>query len=200
MRNFHDNEHANNRLSRCYVMVKKNAKWVLDKIESATKNMIHTVTGNAYPIDSDKIEYMFSKFGYCNTENQAAYVTRSSKRGWKVGLTGDNIKVEFLYPRQMRMEDQPELSDMLPFLFDPKYPTALEAIHSVSLGERAAVAISRKFCLGLHDKTTDIVLYYQNLPVGHFCKKEVAIILGGVNKHLLESLEEILDGQIGVLI
>lgn len=201
MRNFHDDQHANNRLSRCYVIVTlENGDKRLSRIESATKDSIRTSCGLEFPIKSDKIDYMLTKFGYVNTRHQCAYVTRSSKRAWKVGITPDNLRIDPMYAGLLTHRDNLNSGTILDFLYKGEYPNFDKCLREISGGKCASKAFSRKFCLGLSDKTKEIVLYYQNLPIGHYSKDDKALVIGDVNSHLVQSLVEVIGKGVNILI
>lgn len=191
MRRFHDDNHANNRLARCYAMCLIDGEWVSRRIEHATKRTITVNCGTEFAMDDEaNIKFLFPRLGYVNTRHQCVYVTRSSRRLWKVGIVPDNLKMDMIFPEHIRRVDVISGNDAVAFLFKGKYPSAIAALNKVSNGEAAACAFHRHFCFGLHSKTKEIILYYQNMPLGHYDKGEDSIIIGDVNSHLVQPFKE----------
>lgn len=201
MRKYHDDNHANNRLARCYSMCKIDGSWVPRRIENATKESITVSCGAVFKMsDEDNIKFLFPRLGYVNTHHQCIYTTRTSRRLWKVGLVPDNFKLEPLFGRMMTFKDEVSGTDAVATLFYGKYPTARKALKEVLGGKAAARAFSRSFCFGLHAETKEVVLYYQNLPLGHYEKREDSVVIGDVNSHLVASFIEASKGEIEVLV
>lgn len=201
MRKFHDDNHANNRLSRCYIAVKRNGGIEIDRIAGATlRNLVLSSDASKFNLDSPDINYMFTEFGYVNTRYQCCYVTRKSKRAWKVGITPENLVFDYMYHEYITHRDHIDGFKALKQLYVGVYPTALECLADILAGRIAARAFDRKFCFGLHAKTKSVVLYYHNLPVGHYEQDLGAIILGDINSHLLQMLNKALEGKVKVLV
>lgn len=195
MRDFHDNDHANNRLSRCYLAFKKaDGKWGITRIASANKKTIHCTNDQRYDMKSEDIKILFPDLGYVNTEHQCAYYTRSSKRMWKVGLTPENFIREFLFRKKARAADDIGCEAALEKLVNGVYPSAKKALKLVQERKKAGVAFSRKFCFGLHAGTKAPVLYYKNKYVGYYDEKLGGLVINDNNSHIIQQLLEAFKG------
>lgn len=201
MRKFHDNEHANNRLSRCYAMCRIDGKWDIRRIDGASTDTIIVNCGARFRMtDEDNIKFLFPSLGYVNTYHQCIYLSRKSRRLWKVGIVPDNLSIEPIFPNYITHRDEINNSEALKKLFLNEYPTPKEALDDVLNGQAAARAFSKKFCFGLHAETKEVVLYYQNMPLGHYDKSYKAIMIGDVNSHLIQPFVEASGGVFEVLV
>lgn len=202
MRDFHNSDHANNRLSRCFMAYKNDdGTFLVTRIAGATKEKIVTNCGREFPIKSDKIVLLFPKLGYVNTRHQCAYVTRSSRRMWKVGLTPENIIVDFLFRNKVTGMDDMGIGNMLASIINDKYPKATECLKAVQDKRVAAQAFSRKFCFGRHHETLETVLYYKNKSVGYYDKNLEALVISDTNSHMVQQvLEAMGDDKLKVLV
>lgn len=197
MRDFHDSDHANNRLSRCFIAYLKDGKWIVSRISNASKTKVFTTCGREFPMTSKLIKFIFPKLGYVNVGFQCAYLTRSSKRMWKVGLTPENIIVEYLHPNFVGGADRKPYEDMLASICNNNHLSPQDALKSILDGERSGAAFSNKFCFGLSDKTLAPVLYYKNKSVGYYDVNYKAIVISDVNSHIIQQLNEAL-GDSGI--
>lgn len=202
MRKFHDNGHANNRLSRCFIMYRKaDGKWRCGRLDMATKTKLVVNDGSEFRMDDvENTSFLFPRLGYVNTRHQCLYFTRSSRRMWKVGLVPENIVREPIFKQYFTMADDIKLETALKRLFLNEYPSFKECLDDVQKGRTAAKAFSRDFCVGLHEKTREVVLYYRNMPIGHYDKDEKAMIIGDVNSHYVQKFLEVVNNEVGVLV
>lgn len=201
MRKFHDNNHAHNRLSRCFCIYKTNDGIECGRISLATKEKIIIDERHEFRMNDEKsTSFLFPRLGYYNTRHQCTYVTRSSKRMWKVGLVPENMLQKPLFPMFHTMADGKEYSEILKFLHIGKYPTFDRCLKDIKGGFAAGRAFSRDFCLGLHAETKEVVLYYRNMPIGHYDSDEKAVIIGDVNSHYIQKFLEVTGGKVGVLV
>lgn len=189
MKKFHDDHHADNRLSNCYVGVKQdNGKWRVCRIRGASNRRIRTENDETFAIDSPKIQFMFDSLGYVNTEHQCFYFSRSPRRQWKVGLVQNNTEMDWLFEDFARRADMTAHPKAIEFILNNDYPDYRKAYLQVTTGRKAAVAFSSKFAVGLSNVTDRPVIYYKNTPIA-FVNEQEQIVMGDVNSHLLEQLK-----------
>lgn len=187
MKQFYDNNHANNRLSRCFVLLGP-PPYTAKRIENATKNKIICDDGTEYDLKSPDVHITMDELGYYNTRHQCVYITRSTRRMWKAGLVPENLILEHVYPQYVTHRDADiRAGQYLPFIMNNQYPTFEEALNTVKIGQAACVAFSRKFAVGLAEMTLNPVIYYKNNAIA-FLDDDGTIIMGDVNSHLLEQL------------
>lgn len=201
MRDFHDSDHANNRLSRCFIAyLEDDGEWQVSRISNATKTKIFTTCGRDFPMNSKLIKFVFPKLGYVNTGSQCIYLTRSSKRMWKVGLTPENIITDYLHRNFVTHKDQKSYENMIEDICNKQYYTPKKALELILKGKRSGSAFSSKFCFGLSEKTLAPVLYYKNKSVGYYDANYKAIVISDVNSHIIQQLNEALgDSDIKVI-
>ncbi|QEG09168.1 hypothetical protein CPT_Phriendly_016 [Vibrio phage Phriendly] len=192
MKNFHDNAHANNRLSRCYVAIfnEKRNSYDIKRIDSATKRTIYCRDGTEYPLQSDIVRIVFESLGYVNTKHQSMFVSRTPKRMWKAGLVPENLQSNFLYPRFVRAEDHMEVHDILDYIVNNKYPSFRKACLEVQARRAAVRAFHPNFAVSLSDDTDQLVMYYKNFEVGYVDVKDNKIYIGDTFTHLNEQIFE----------
>lgn len=195
MRDFHDDNHANNRLSRCYLAYLSDGKWRVTRISGATKTKIVTSCGREFDIKSKDIKILFPELGYVNAGRQCAYLTRSSRRMWKVGLTTDNLIIEFLFRNYVGMLEDIGVGNMLAKTLNDEYPSIKKALDDVSNKRLSGCAFSRKFCFGLHNKTKETVLYYKNKSVGYYDKRLKGLVIFDTNSHIIQQVIEAMKGE-----
>lgn len=200
MRDFNDNDHANNRLSRCYMAYKQDGKWVITRIAGANLKKIATTCGREFDMKSQDIMLLMPKLGYANAGHQCAYITRSSKRMWKVGLTPENTIVDFLYRQHVGRREDIGLAVMLQAVINEDYPTAKQALDDVRDKRCAARAFSRKFCFGRHRDTMEAVLYYKNKSVGYYDSRLKSLVISDTNSHIIQQVIEAMGTDIKVTI
>lgn len=192
MRKFHDDNHANNRLSRCYIGYIEGGEKFVGRCERADLDNIHFTNGHTVPLQRPDVEITFGNMmGYVNTRTQCLYVTRASRRMWKAGIAQDNMIIEPIFRDYYGHRDEKPREVIMLDLFKGEYPKWDEALRKISDGRKAACAFSKKFAWGLHNKTKEVCLYYKNKPVGFWCKENKALIMGDVNSHLLQQLLEV---------
>lgn len=190
MKNFHDNAHANNRLSRCYVCIKDNGKWVTKRISEATKQRIWCNDGTEYDLHSDDVKITFDNLGYVNTPHQCVLMSRAPKRMWKAGLVPENVRLEVLHPQYLTHGDAIDVEVCLNKIMNNVYPSYRMAYLRVKNGKCAASAFHRNFAVSLSDYTDQIVLYYKNYEIGFIEDGTDAIIVGDAYSHLREQIFE----------
>lgn len=190
MKNFHDNAHANNRLSRCFVCIKINGKWVTKRISEATKQNIVCNDGEIYDLHSDDVKITFDNLGYVNTQHQAIFLSRTPKRMWKAGLVPENIQAEHIHPQHLRHGDMVEFDKCLDKLMNNVYPSYHMAYLRVKNGKCAASAFHRNFAVSLSDFTEHLVLYYKNYEIGFIDNDSEQIVVGDSYTHLREQIFE----------
>lgn len=202
MRKYHDDDHANNRLGRCFIMHKVGQEWRCGRIHRATNRKLVITDGTEYNMnDIENTSFLFPRLGYYNSRHQACYVTRSAKRMWKTGLVPENIVQNWMYPHLVKEREAMTKHEVfLKQMFLNVYPSFDKCLKEIQDGRCAAKAFSRDFCLGLHDKTVDVVLYYRNFPIGHWDKDNKAIIIGDVNSHYIQKFLEVVDNKVKVLV
>lgn len=193
MKNFHDNAHANNRLSRCYAAIynEKINSYDIKRIDSATKRTIYCRDGTEYPLQSDVVNIVFERLGYVNTKHQCLFLSRTPKRMWKAGLVPDNLQVSFMHPRFVRHEDHTEVHQMLDYIVNNKYPSFRKACLEVQARRAAARAFHNNFAVSLSDETDQLVLYYKGFEIGYVDVKNNAIFIGDTFTHLNEQIFEV---------
>lgn len=192
MKNFHDNAHANNRLSRCYVSIfnERTNSYDIKRIDSATKHTIYCRDGTEYPLHSDVVSVVFERLGYVNTRHQCAFVSRTPKRMWKAGLVPENLKTEFLHPQFLKAVDDKEVYAVLEYIVNNRYPSFRKACLEVQARRAAARAFHPNFAVSLSDDTDQLVMYYKNFEVGYVDVKENLIYIGDTFSHLNEQIFE----------
>lgn len=189
MKNFHDNAHANSRLTRCYVAVKdKDGTFNVARVQEATKNKIWLNDGNQYDLQDERVHIVFQKLGYVNTRHQCVLLSRTPKRMWKAGIVPENIQMDYLHPQHMRMSDRVELGVGLEFILNHRYPSFRKACLEVSTGKHAARAFHPNFAVSLSDVSDKLVIYYNNFEIGYVDDGDVFV--GDVYDHLKEQIFE----------
>lgn len=190
MKNFHDNQHADNRLSRCYVAIFENDKFKVSRIGNADKKAIFCRDGRAYELADKNVHIVFDSLGYVNSKHQCVYISRTPKRMWKAGLVPENLRLDYLHKHYARMEDTVEIENALEQILNNDYPSFRKACLEVHTGKKAANAFHRNFAVSLSDTTKDLVLFYKNFEVGYVDVKENQIYIGDVFTHLREQIFE----------
>lgn len=194
MKNFYDDEHADNRLRDCFVIVEGEYENKCHLVVRAKKNDIYFRDGyvvEGYP-KNDKVHVTLPRLGYVNSNTMASYVTRSPKRMWKAGYTNGNTMMvtcgEGLFASEIN------LGAALLKLFEGRYPTFDEALRSVGGGTKLSCAFSPDFAISVVDFCKAPVLYYKTKIVGYF--NDDAIYMGDPCQHIAIMLKEFTDYKV----
>lgn len=174
---------------------------IVSRIDGATQEDIVTTCGKRFNMQDENIKFIFPKLGYVNTAHQCTYVTRISRRMWKVGLTNENIHSQHMYPAYAGMNDMMNNKDILEAILNVKKPKFKESLRRVATGHRAASAFSDKFCVGLHPNTTAPCIYYKNKYVGYWDKEMDALVISDTNSHMIQQLKEAInDDEVKIIV
>lgn len=191
MKVFHDNQHANNRLNRCFIAFKEDGVWGVSRCIEANLKYISLENGKSFRLDSDDVIVVFPELGYIDTRHQTAYLSRSSVRMWKAGLVPENVKIEH-FNTGFFMNTEPNISiyKALKQIVSHSYLSYEKAVDAVYGGLAAARAFDNRWCVGLTQNSEHAGLFYRGKLVGYVDKQHNPFV-GGAFKSLEERFIEI---------
>lgn len=128
-------------------------------------------------LPNDKVNMLPVPLGMMDTDEETWYVQRNPSRGWKIGLSPDNISYQLISGRKEKNNGlvNPRIDGGFnsKFLYNciiGKHPSYKEALKAISQGDRFSQAFSRQFAVnrgGLVFKSIDdtVGVCEQNKPV-----------------------------------
>lgn len=139
----------------CLLQVDGEYVYVIDISDTGVQTLLHVTSGDTFlrkQVDFDGYKPINDRLGYVNFAGQAVYITRTTVRQYKVGLTARNISIgeglirDRLWETAVR-ELQGMKAKQYVDTFQGRFPTLKDALKQLTNGA-TAVAFDRQFCVG----------------------------------------------------